>query len=112
MEIRLINPDEYKLLDKDAAGLNPDNSLIAVAVKDGKIMARLAAISLVHMEAAWIDPEIRNGIALARMEALLTEKLKEKGVSVALAFAVDEKMEDYISRLGYERLATAWRKEI
>jgi hypothetical protein len=116
MEVRLLNAGEFPLLDEiggsDKATLSPDSSIVAAVLEDGKIKGRLALVNLPHIEAAWIAPEFRNGTALARMESLLTEKLKSLGAGTVLALAVDEKMESYIDRLGYRKLATAWIKEI
>lgn len=118
MDIRLLRADEYSKLSSDipepyAVTLSPDNTIVAAVLDDaGKVKGRLVLINLPHIECAWLDPEIRGGIALARMEALLIEKLKELGAGLALAFAVDEQMESYISRGGYTKFATAWKKEI
>jgi hypothetical protein len=114
MEIRLLKKDEYPML-KDLPGqlvLDPDSSIVAVVIVDGKIKGRMVVLNLPHIEGAWIDPEIRKGLTLARMETLLTKELKKLGAKVALAYAVNKEMESYIQRLGYKHLASAWIKEI
>lgn len=90
----------------------PDNSAVAAILDEGKVKGHLVLISLPHIEAAWIEPGYRNGFALYQMEELLIKRLKELGSNLALAFAVDEQMESYIKRLGYQQFATAWKKEI
>ena len=116
MDIRILEPHEYKLLDcipaPDGVKLDPENTWVAAAIDDGKLVGRLAAISLPHIEAAWIDQGYRGSMIGVRMETLLEQKLKELGANLVLAFAVDETMESYLQRLGYQKIATAWKKEI
>lgn len=116
MEIKILAPEEYGLLDAipapDAVKLDPVNTWVAVAMKDGKIIGRLVALSLPHFEAAWVAPEHRGGTAGARMEKALTEKMTELGATLVMAYATDAEMESYLTRLGYTRLATVWRKDI
>jgi hypothetical protein len=116
MEIRLLKSGEYSLLNQitgeDHAMPSPDNSLVAVAIEDGKIKGRLVLINIPHLEAIWIDPGERGGTILARMENLLLDKLKELGAARVIGFAVNEKMESYLERRGYSKLATAYIKEL
>jgi N-acetylglutamate synthase-like GNAT family acetyltransferase len=116
MEVRLLEANEYGLLDQiqgeDHAEPSPDNSIVAVAIEDGKIKGRLVLLNVPHLEAIWIDPEERGRAILARMEAVLLGKLKELGAKQVIGFAVNEKMESYLERRGYSKLATAWIKEI
>ena len=116
MEIRILKPEEYHLLDDipapDAVRLNPENTWVVAAVEDGRVIGRLVALSLPHLEGAWIAPEHRGRTIGAQMESVLTDKMKELGASLVMAYATDETMESYLTRLGYSRLATAWRKDI
>ena len=116
MEIKILTPDEYRLLDMvpepDRVLLNPENTWVVGAIENGRLVGRLVALSLPHIECAWIDPAHRNGLLLQRMESALTWKLKTLGAGLAIAFAVDPKMESYCRRLGYLQFATAWRKEM
>jgi hypothetical protein len=116
MEIRILKSDEFALLDSipypDAVKIDPDNTIVAAVIKDGKLKGRLVLLNIPHLEAAWLAPEIRNGIALARMETLLIEQLKKLGAKIVLGFAVNDKMESYFKRRGYEKFASAWKKEI
>jgi hypothetical protein len=116
MEIRILREDEYGLLenipDEERANVSPENTIVAAVLDDGKIKGRLVLINLPHIEAAWISPEIRNGIALAKMESLLIEQLKKLGAKLVLGFAINKKMESYFKRRGYSIVATAWKKEL
>lgn len=116
MEIRILKPEEYPLLDSvpqpDSVKLDPANTWVAGAFDGEKLVGRLVALSLPHLEAAWIDPQYRDGLTAARLEKAMIEKLKELGAGCVIAFAVNERIESYLARLSYEKLATAWRKEI
>lgn len=115
-EIQILTPDQYRLLDAvpepDRVLLSPTNTWVAGAINDGRLVGRLVAVSLPHIECAWIDPAHRNGRLLHGMESALTGKLKALGAGIAIAFAVDQKMETYCRRLGYSQFATAWRKDL
>ena len=113
---RLLNPEEFGLLDgipePDRVKVEPERTICAASFDNGKLVGRLLALSVPHIECAWIDPDCRNGLVLGHMERLITKRLKSLGASLALAVAVDARMEDYVSRLGYTRLGTIWKKEI
>ena len=116
MEIRILKSDEYDLLDElpdpDKIKLSPNNTIVAVALDGDKIVGRLAILNLPHLELLWINPEYRNGLILRRLEQTLINKLKNMGAGLALAFAVNKKMESYLSRLDYTEIATVWKKEL
>ncbi len=116
MEVRLLRAEEYPLLDAipepDRVILSPDNTMVAAAFDKGRLVGRLVLINVPHIECGWIDPAYRNGTLPQRAEWLLVNILRSLGAQKAFAFATDERMEDYIRRLGYERFATAWIKEI
>lgn len=116
IQIRLLNADEFALLDSvpepDKAALKPENSIVAVATLEGKLIGRIAAVSLPHIECVWIMPVYRGGVLLGRLEKVLECELKTRGATLAMAFAVNEQMENYCRRLGFQRFASAWRKDI
>ena len=117
LTVRFLRPDEYNRLNigvpaDQSVSLDPDTSLVAVAEDGGRVVGRLVAIALPHIECAWIDEAHRGATLLARMENALIEELKQRGASRVLAFAVDDKMESYCHRRGYRKFATAWEKEI
>jgi len=114
--IRLLGADEYsKLLnvpESDRGALKPENSIVAIAENGSGLVGSLAAVSLPHIECAWIAPHYRGGTLFWRMERLLLDELKRRGAALALAFAVNAIMEDYCQRFGYRKLGTVWMKEI
>jgi hypothetical protein len=114
MQLRWLKADEYETLAKipDKADLSPENTLVAVAVQDEKIVGRMVLISLPHIECAWVAPEHRGGILAARLETFCEQRLASLGASKMLAIAVDEKIESYFKRRDYVRLGTVWMKEI
>jgi N-acetylglutamate synthase-like GNAT family acetyltransferase len=116
MEIRWLRFDEYHKLDSipnhDSVSLNPDNSLVVVAVKDEEIIGRMVIINLPHIECAWVAPEHRGGILASSLEKACINRLKELGASKMLAIAINEEIESYFDRRGYKKLGTVWIKEI
>ena len=116
MDIRILEPHEYKLLDcipaPDGVKLDPENTWVAAAIDGGKLVGRLAAISLPHIEGAWINPECRSGLILRRMEETLVSKMKQLGAGCVAAYAINKNIEQYLERSGYRQFATAWIKEI
>lgn len=116
MEIKILAPEEYHLLDEipepDAVKLDPSTTWVAAAIEDGKIVGRLVALSLPHIEAIWVEEKHRGSTIGVRLESLLTKKLEELGAGLVMAYAVNDKMESYLQRLGYTKLATAWRKDL
>jgi hypothetical protein len=116
MEIRWLAADEYGKLDQipadHAAQLNPDNTLVAVAVEDDRIIGRAVLISLPHLECIWVDSDHRNGTLGARLESFCAEKLAGLGARQMLAVAVNDKIADYLKRLNYSHLGSIWIKEI
>jgi hypothetical protein len=113
IEIRILKPEEYHLLNgTPGEAFLPENTWIAAALTDGDCIGHLVALSLPHIEGAWIKEGYRGGTMGYRLHSAVTDKLKELGASCAIAFAVNTKMESYLSRLGYKQFATAWRKDI
>ena len=116
MEVRVLKPEEFGLMDQipepDRIELNPDNMIVVGAFIDNRLIGRLVAIALPHIEGAWISSDYRSGLVLARMDDLLVRHLKLLGAKSVAAFAVNPKMENYCRRLGYLEFATAWKKEV
>ncbi len=116
MKVRFLGAGEYGLLDAidgpHRVQLDPANTLVVGAFDDGRLVGRLVALNLPHIEAVWIAPEHRKGLLLGWMVRLMTCKLRSLGARISLAIGVDKTMEDYLDRLGYSKLGTIWKKEI
>lgn len=116
METRMLKPEEYGLMDSipepNAVRLDPANTWVVAGFDGGRLVGRLIAINLPHLECLWIDEEHRKSTLGYTMERMMIERLQSIGAKKVLAFAVDEEMEDYCRRLGYQKFATAWEKEI
>lgn len=116
MQYRILKPEEYDLLksipEPDAVKVNPNNTFVAAAFDEKKIVGRAVAISLPHIEAIWVDPEYRKGMIGKKLHSMIADTLQEHGAKLLIAYAINKKMESYLQRLGYSQLATAWIKEL
>lgn len=117
MDVRLLSPDEYRLLENIPAEqrerLTPENSAVAGAFDDGgRLVGSMLLITVPHMECPWIDPQYRGGTLFARMEDVLVNKLRSLGSGKVFVFPVFQKMEQYLLRWGYRLRGTVWEKEI
>jgi len=120
LDVRILNENEYGLLDSlpedQRVNLDGRGGLIAAAFDDGKLVGRLALVMMPHIEFLWFDPDYHKSYVADRlgiaMEELLLVRLKELGAKLVVAFAINETVEKICQRRGYEKFATAWRKEI
>ena len=114
--IRRLKPGEWHMLREVGDGAMPDekNSIAVCAFNsDGDIVARIFAVAPAHLEGIYIDRLWRNGVVMAQLVDQVEKELAKQGITTVLAFALDEKMEDYIGRLGYTRSnVSLWVKEI
>lgn len=111
-----LHPTDWGRLKEigDGHSPNPDASIAVCAFDDrSEIVGRIFAVSPAHIEGVFIDEAYRSGDVLARLVDTLEDELRKEGITTALAFAVNEQMEDYIQRLGYTRSnVTLWTKEL
>ena len=105
MNIRVLAPSEYSRLASIEEGFVPDpEASIAVCAFDGEeIVGRMLVVVMPHLMSVWVAPEKRGSTAGFRMEKVMVEELKRRGVSKVLAYVEDAKIDEYLNRLGYKR---------
>ena len=68
---RTLPPEEWPRLEGTEAGavwqtFNPENTVVTVVEKDGKIVGVWTALRVVMMECLWIVPEERGSFGVAK----------------------------------------------
>lgn len=92
----------------------PLDSLVMYCLEDGKIIGRVAAMSLKIFEGTWVDPNAPPTTAYRMIKQMETAYAAFLGDSVG-AFVADEQPEigDYLTRIGYEKLpVTFYTKDL
>ena len=99
----------------DGTLFTPENSIVAVAQENEKIVGMLSIVSIPHLEGIWVDPCCRGGRVGYMLEKTCCEKLCDlgaKGVAAFAPFALPDTIGPYLDRLGYTEFASVWKKEI
>ncbi len=115
IEIRELEKSEYARLAQVSEGCipNPETSSVIIAEQDGKIVGRMFLVCMPYIEGTWISPDARNGTCGMRLLHGMEAKVRSLGVKMLLAYAPDAHIEDYLSRIGFQRKpVTVWGKEI
>lgn len=114
VEIRKLVPTEYGMLASIHDGfVPPKDSIAIVAEKDGKAVGRGFLLSVVHFEGPWVDEDHRGTLIAARIYSECVREAQKLGITKIFAYAVNEKIESYLTRLGFVRSPlTVWTKEI
>lgn len=115
VQLLRISKANWWLLKHVADGWSPppDQSVAIVAAKDDRIVGRILLVAPAHVEGIWIDDRERGGRVMKALVDKIENEAKKQGISTVFAYAVDSQMEDYISRLGYEKQPwTVWRKNL
>ena len=113
--VERLPKQEFGSLRKIEEGFvpNADESIVVVAKDGEKIVGRMFLISVAHVEGTWIDAEARNGTIAARMMREMEKQAAGAGLRTIFAYAEDEKVGEYIERLGYSKVPLAvFRKEL
>ena len=113
MNLLVLDRADFDLLGEAPDGAIPDSdyTLAVAAFDEGKLVGRMFLVALPHLEAPWIREDKRGGTLGARMEAMLVKRAEHFGLKRTFAFAVNEEIEDYLKRLGYEKTGyTVWEK--
>lgn len=109
IEIRKLELDEWP---EDAA-LRSDQAICIAAIKGEKIVGRIFLTSIIHMEGIEIDEAERNSTLMGRLVEEAEKEAKTLGISTLLAFSANPLMEDYIYRLGYNRMPwSVWSRSL
>ena len=115
ISIRRLKPVEYEKLLSVGDGYTPDpNRSVTVVAENGHhIIGRIFLVAPAHVEAVYIEPPWRNGPTFKSLVDAIEIEARAEGISRVLAYAKDNEMADYISRLGYEKLpVTVYKKDL
>lgn len=109
MSARVLPRDEWGRLEGngpcDLAPLTPGAKVVAVEV-DGRIVAALGVMPMVHFEGAWVDPAHRSA---GVVRGLVRKAFDVAGCPWIVAGSADERMEKVLTRLGAHRIdASFW----
>lgn len=113
--IHRLRPEEYPQLRLVHEGFCPDPSISValVAKRDEEIVGRVFLMAPAHVEGPWVREDLRGGIIGHRLMDSAELEAKSRGISKLFAYAADETMADYLSRLGYRKEPyTVWTKAI
>lgn len=113
--IQKLSAKNYSVLAGVADGFQPDpnTSVALLAAVDNEIVGRIFLLAPTHIEGPWIRADHRNGILAKRLVDSAAKEAKECGITKLFAYGVDETIECYLERLGFEKLRmTVWSKEI
>ena len=114
IEFKRLEPGEWDLLGNDEPLPDAKKAIALVAVdQDGDLAGRVFLVAPAHIEGIYVDRKWRGSTIMQRLVAKAEGEARRLGLTQLLAFAKDETMEDYIDRLGYEKLAlTVWQKSL
>ena len=108
-------PSEWNKLPRENGEKlpTPDQCIAVVAVEETRPIGRAFLVSPVHVEGIWIEPKKRNQTVMKRLVEAIESEARIMRLEYVFAYAVDKQTEDYINRLGYEKLSwTVWRKAL
>jgi hypothetical protein len=102
---RVLPPEEWaeKLADTPLVGytLNPHCTRVIVVEQAGRVVACIAAMTIVHAEGLWAAEEVRThpGVARALLQTL-AEVLTDEGVPEVLSQSQSAFTDDLFQRVG------------
>ena len=116
IEIIKLEPTEWKDLPRethDELLPTPDQCVAVIAVDKRIPIGRAFLVSVVHVEGIWIEKSKRNKGVMSLLVEGVESEARRMNLKTVFAYAVDLVMEDYIERLGYEKLPwSVWRKAL
>jgi N-acetylglutamate synthase-like GNAT family acetyltransferase len=93
--------------------INGDRQIEFILKSGDDFVGRIYLMAPLHLEGVELDQKWRSSIAFKKLVDAAETEAKGMGLTHVLAFGKDSTMEDYIQRLGYERLSlSVWRKEL
>jgi GNAT superfamily N-acetyltransferase len=116
MRTRILPHEEWERLEAESLPptfpYSDDVAVVVVEDDSGRIVGTLTAVTIVHLEGMWIDPEHRGkgGVAraLVRQATAVARHRGDRWVLGGMANG-DERMERILARLGGVRIpATFW----
>lgn len=115
MELTKLKAEEYPQLASVNDGYTPDPKIsIAIVAREGKeIQGRVFIVCPAHIEGPWVTESKRGSLLGKCLMARAEAEAKKGGVTKLFAYGASEQLEDYLSRLGYERQPlSVWAKEL
>lgn len=106
IEVERLHPSEFDLLHSIDDGFQPDpeKSIVVVARNESRIIGRIALVAPTHVEAIFVERAWRNSPVFKRLVDAVEMEARAEGIKTLLAYAVNDQMADYISRLGYTKM--------
>ena len=106
--------EQYDSLAGVHEGFIPPKGSVALVARQGDaIVGRVFLMAPVHLEGPWAREDFRNRMLGYRLMKAAAEKAKECGVKKLFAYAENEQLANYLSRLGYKQEPyTVWTKEL
>jgi N-acetylglutamate synthase-like GNAT family acetyltransferase len=113
--IKLVDENQ-NLLDQVPGGLlegtDLDKCLGVAAVEDGKLLGCAFLVALPHIEGIWVREDKRGSPLANQMMEHLKDRARDIGIDRIFAYAFNEKIADYLGRIGYHFVASAYEKEV
>lgn len=83
----------------------PSEFAVFAAFDDQGLAARTSVVMIPHIEGTWVREDLRNGSLGIRLIKMVENGTKETGRGAVYAFAeqTDDKVNDYMQRMGYEK---------
>jgi N-acetylglutamate synthase-like GNAT family acetyltransferase len=106
---------ELSCVPQSGTGALPEKSSVAVVARDGagEICGTLVLVCPWHLEGAWVRPDKRGSPVLGALVRKAEAIAVRAGLTRLFAYGASPEMEDYIERLGYERMPlSVWAKTV
>jgi N-acetylglutamate synthase-like GNAT family acetyltransferase len=106
IEIKRLEKKEWGILNSvdDGFSPHPENSIAIVAFNEhGDIIGRIFLVAPAHLEGIFVDHPWRNRMVMGQLVERAEKEAMDAGITKVFAYAVNEQMEDYITRLGYKK---------
>ena len=101
-EIRVVTGKEMQGIPQPDGVSGPEFAEFVGAFEDGKLVGRIGALRLAHLEGTWVAEKYRKSLLPYRMFRFMETTLKGAGLTHVLAFSADPVVTDYLQRLGYK----------
>lgn len=116
MRPQVLKAADFSDLKQVSDGTVPDPKLtVPIVMRNhlGAIIGRVFLMQLVHLEGTWVREDSRGRFIGYRLIRAAERVAKAHGLKALWAYTMDEKVEDYMKRLGYvKKPITVWVKEL
>jgi GNAT superfamily N-acetyltransferase len=113
--VETLAAEDFPILRTVGEGFSPaPHQARAIVAREGKnILGRIFVVSPLHVEAIWVAPNHRSGFVGKKLMDAAENEARNLGVRRLFAFAVNEQIEDYLTRLDYRKQPlTVWSKDV